>query len=203
MTLRLRRFRRDARGAAAIEFAVVAPVMLMLMMGLGELAYEEYVLSVLTGAVQKAGRDAGIQGGATQTDALDAVVQNQVKRIVANPTFSSDRSNYDNYSAIAGEPFTDSKYPDSNGTYDGVCNHGEPYVDVNSNGRYDLDLSSGGQGGANDVTKYTMSVTYRRLFPIGLFGWSKTVTQAATTILKNQPYATQAVNSGTTTGTCP
>ena len=182
---------------------MIVPIMLVLTMGLGELAYQIYVQSVLTGAVQKAGRDSGIQGGASQTDAIDAIVQQQVGAVVANGTYASSRSNFDTYSAIAGEPFTDSRYPNnSSGTYDGVCDHGESYVDVNDNGHYDLDLSSGGQGGANEVTKYTMTLSYRRLFPIKLFRWSQVATLSATTLLKNQPYATQTTNNGTDVGTC-
>jgi Flp pilus assembly protein TadG len=179
--------------------------MLALMMGLGELAFQNYVQSVLTGAVQKAARDSTIQGNsdADQTAAIDAIVQSLVKRLVPSATFVSTRSNYDNYAAIAGEPFTDSKYPNDNtGSYDGVCNHGETYVDVNGNGQYDLNLSSSGQGGANEITNYTMAVTYRRIFPINFFGWGKTVTLSASTLFRNQPYATQVVNTGTKTGNC-
>ena len=185
---------------------MVAPVMLMLMMGLGEMTYQDYVQSVLTGAVQKVGRDSTIQGNATaaQSDALDAVVRKAVMALVPSATFVSSRSNFDNYAAIAGEPFTDSKYPNNaSGTYDGICNHGESYTDVNSNGHYDTDLSQTGQGGAGDVTQYTMTVTYNRIFPIGTYmGWGRTVTLSATTLLKNQPYATQSMNTGTTTGQC-
>ena len=53
-----------------------------------------------------------------------------------------------------------------------------------------------GQGGANDVTYYKMTVTYPRLFPFAwLIGWSATQTISAATILKNQPYATQTVTT--------
>ena len=58
----LARLRRDRRGVTVVEFAFVLPVMLVLMMGMMELGYQAYVQSVITGAVQKAGRDSGIQG---------------------------------------------------------------------------------------------------------------------------------------------
>ena len=179
--------------------------MLMVMMSLGDLAFQGYVQSVLSGAVQKAARDSTIQGNATsiQSTQIDLAVKNVLSRLVPSATFSSSRSNFDNYAAIAGEPFTDTRFPDNNaGTLDGVCNHNESYVDVNSNGRYDLNLGNDGQGGANDVTKYSFTVTYRRLFPIPLVGLDPMVTISTTTILKNQPYATQSVNSGTKTGIC-
>lgn len=194
----------DCRGQAVLQFALVLPVLLVLTMGLGDLAFQGYVQAVLTGAVQKAARDSTIQGNANQTDTIDTKVRAAVSAVASTAIFSSTRTNFDNYNAMAGEPFVDAKYPNTAaGTYDGVCNHSETYTDVNGNGRYDLDLSSGGQGGANEVTKYTMTVTYNRLFGIAaLIGWGNTVTLSATTILKNQPYATQTVNSGTNTGTC-
>lgn len=200
-----RRLRRDQRGGPALEFALIAPAMLMLCMGLGELAYQGYVQAVLTGAVQKAGRDATIQGWATQTGTLDQVIKNQITSIAPDAVFNSVRNNYDNYGAIAGEPFTDSKYPaNSSGVYDGICDHGESYTDVNGNGKYDSDLSQDGEGGANDISKYTMTVTYPRIFPVGFWlGWGSTISLSATTLLKNQPYATQNANTGTTSGTCP
>lgn len=202
----LRRLATDDRGAYVVEFALILPVLLVLLMGLGELAFQSYAQAVLNGAMQKAGRDSTIQGNGTdaQTAALDAAVQNVVSRVVgSSATYKSTRTNFDNYAAIAGEPFTDSKYPNTSaGVYDGICDHGEPYIDVNNNGKYDLDLSSSGQGGASDITNYTMQVTYNRLFPARLIGWSSQVTLTSTTLLKNQPYQTQNVNSGTTTRTC-
>jgi hypothetical protein len=44
-----------------------------------------------------------------------------------------------------------------------------------------------------------MTATYPRLFPVaGLLGWPKTQTISATTLLKNQPYATQTTTANVT-----
>ena len=70
----------------------------------------------------------------------------------------------------------------------------ECFDDVNANGIWDADPGKTGQGGANDVALYSMSITYTRIFPVArLLGFSATQTIAAQTLLKNQPYATQAV----------
>ncbi|MES2095427.1 MAG: TadE/TadG family type IV pilus assembly protein [Pseudomonadota bacterium] len=184
---RLRTLTRDTRGATIVEFAIVAPVMMMLLMGLCDLAYQIYAQSILDGAMQKAGRDAALQGGGTKSADLDKNVQDMVKKIAANATFTVSRVNYDSFSVIKPEPFTD-----SNGN--GVRNAGECFTDVNDNGVWDSDPGLAGQGGANDVTLYTMTVTYPRLFPVaGLLGWSSSQTISASTLLKNQPYASQSV----------
>lgn len=183
---------RNERGGPATEFALTLPAALLLVLGFGDLAYQAYLESILTGAVQKAGRDSSIQGAATQTSVIDQKVINTVKAAAPNATFVSSRENYDNYSEIGPEPFTDTNH-------NGVRDKGECYSDVNGNGQWDSDPGSAGQGGANDVTYYKMQVTFPRLFPFAwLVGWSQSVTISASTILKNQPYATQTVNTVTT-----
>ena len=204
----LNRLRADRRGATIIEFAIITPVMMMVIMGLGDLLYQEYVQSVLSGAVQKAGRDSGIQGGANLATTIDTAVINQVGTVVqkptqncgtttgTGPTWCSKRENYDSFTEVAPEPFIDTNK-------DGICNHGESYTDVNGNSQWDADPGLAGQGGANDVTLYTMTLTYPRLFPVaGLLGFSRMATLSGATLLKNQPYATQTVAANVTL-TCP
>jgi Flp pilus assembly protein TadG len=186
------RLRRDRRGVTIVEFAIVVPVMLMLIMGLGELTYQGYVQSVLTGAVQKAARDSGIES-ATMT-AIDQTVENTVRAVAGKAQFvpAPTRKSYSSFSAMAPEPFTDSN---GNGQYD----KGECFSDVNHNGVWDTDPANSGQGGASDVTVYTVTATFPRLFPIAQWiGWGDTATIHATTILKNQPYKTQSLNTPTT-----
>lgn len=180
-----RRLLRNQRGGPVAEFAMVLPAALLLVLGFGDLLYQAYLESVLTGAVQKAGRDSSIQGAAT--DDIDQKVINAVKAAAPHATFVSSRDNYDNYSEIGPEPFTDANH-------NGVRDAGECYSDINANGQWDADAGASGQGGANDVTYYKMTATFPRLFPFAwLIGWSQSVTISATTILKNQPYSTQTV----------
>ena len=180
---------RDERGSHAVEFVLVLPAALLVMLGLGDLTYQAYLESVLTGAVQKAGRDSTIQGSNATT--LDQNVMNVVKAVAPKATFASSRVNYDNYSAVAPEPFTDSNH-------NGVRDAKECFTDVNGNGVWDQNPGVSGQGGASDVTVYKMTMTYTRLFPAWLVGWPSTETISASTYLKNQPYATQnVVNTAT------
>ena len=45
--------RSDKRGATAIEFGVVAPVLILTLLGLSDLGYRVYAQSILDGAMQK------------------------------------------------------------------------------------------------------------------------------------------------------
>lgn len=199
----LPRFAKDRRGAALLEFAIVTPVTLLIMMGLGDLLYQGYAQSILSGAVQKAARDSAIEGGSDNTATIDGKVVTAMTPIIKNlantctptgtaATWCATRKSYDSFSEVAPEPFTDTNK-------NGVRDAGECFTDENGNGGWDADPGLNGQGGASAVTLYTMSITYPRIFPVaGLFNWPKVQTITATTLLKNQPYASQTVNTNVT-----
>lgn len=183
---------RDRSGAAAMEFALVAPTMALFMMGIGDLLYGMYAQSILIGAVQKAGRDATLQQNtsSTATGNIDTAVMTMVKNVAPAATYVSTRENYTTFSIVdKPEPFTD--HP-TTGTV-GVRDPGECYSDVNGNGQWDADGSRTGVGGASDIAQYTINVTYPRIFPVAkLLGWGASATITAQTLLKNQPYAAQS-----------
>jgi Flp pilus assembly protein TadG len=197
------RLAQDRRGASVLEFALIAPVMMMMVMGFGDLVYQEYTQSILSGATQKAARDSALEGGADGADVIDGkvialmtpIIKNLVKSCPANgttATWCATRKTYDSFSEVAPEPFTD-----TNGN--GIHDTGECYTDENGNGSWDADPGLNGQGGASAVTLYTMSITYPRVFPIaGLLKWPRTQTITATTLLKNQPYASQTTTNNVT-----
>lgn len=184
-----RRLRRDRRGVTVVEFGIVAPVLLLLVMGLGDLMYQSYVQSVLDGAMMKAGRDSALEVNAMNAADQDAKVKAMVSILGPSATFTSTRLNYQSFAVAKPEPFTDTNK-------NGVRDAGECYDDINGNKKWDADPGVAGQGGASDVTKYTMTVVYPRLFPVaGLFGWPAKQTLKSMTFLKNQPYRTQILTA--------
>ncbi len=196
---------RDVRGTTILEFAIIAPVMCMMMMGLSDLAYQVYAREILSGSIQKAARDAAIQGGAQQTAEIDSRVATTMSDIMTTPTascatnppagtFCATRTSYAMFASAGPEPFDDDN---GNNLRDAT----ECYQDMNNNGSWDAVAGTGtsGQGGASDVTLYTISVTYARLFPMAaLLGWSSNATISAQTLLKNQPYASRTEPAVTT-----
>jgi Flp pilus assembly pilin Flp len=192
----LRRLRLEDRGAAALEFALITPVLMMFMMGIGDLLHALYTRSIVVGAVQKAGRDGTIQNrdSATATTALDEKVMTIVRQAAPGATFVSTRQNYANFSNVdKPEPHTD-KAGGRTGQYD----RGECYSDTNGNGSWDSDGGRTGVGGANDIAQYTITVTYPRLFPLPGLDWGANGTITASTVLKNQPYAAQGAATAET-----
>lgn len=183
---------RDERGATIVEFAMVAPIMGLALLGAFDVAHTLYMRGVLQGVVQKTARDSTLETGleSTQQATLDARVRAQVEALASNATTTITRSYYRTFSNAAAarfEPWTDT---DGNGT----CNGGEPYEDTNNNSSWDSAGGNSGQGGAKDAVIYTVRVSYPRAFPIYNFvGGSNTTVITATTVLRNQPYGDQAV----------
>jgi hypothetical protein len=184
----------DQRGVSTIEFALVAPVFLMLIIGIFDLGQMAYGLSVLNGAVEKAARDSALETSNTET--ADNLVKSQIKPIFPGATYRSTRTSYFDFVDI-GRP---EKWNDGNN--DGDCGDGEAYVDENANGQWDRDIGTDGNGGANDVVVYRFAVTYKPIFAVPFMpeNWQNR-TLTSTSIRKNQPFATQD-GYGSNAGTC-
>jgi Flp pilus assembly protein TadG len=188
--MRIRKWLCNDRGVTATEFALLAPVFVLMIMGFFDLAHREYATAILQGALQKAGRDSTLETGMTSSATIDAAVKAQVKKVVgATATYTSGRLAYSDFSLVGdAEAYTD-KAP-LNGKYD----VGECYQDANGNNQWDADLGKAGQGGAQDVVLYRMTISYPRLFPMAkLLGWSANQTITASTVLRNQPYGDQVI----------
>lgn len=185
----------DLDGAAAVEFALIAPALIMVLLGLMDLGYNLYTGTLLEGAIQKAARDATIEGAAGSAASLDSRVTDIVNDIAGDATIGFTRKSYTNFSDVnRAEDFTDTNE-------DGACNDGEPFEDVNGNHAWDADRGATGMGGARDAVLYTVTVSYDRPFPLmGLLGFDNRVTTIARTVLRNQPYALQKAT--VTVGNC-
>lgn len=190
----LRRLARADDGLSVVEFGLLSPVLMIMMMGAFDLAHTLYMKAALEGVVQKAARDATIQTNNTTAAAaaLDAKVIAQVKKLDSDANVDPVRLFYKDYADAARqyEPFSD-----ANGN--GTCDNNESYTDKNDNGRWDPQLGTT-TGGAQDRTLYTVTVTYPRLFPIARFaGMSPTVKLVAKTVLAVQPFADQSTYTST------
>lgn len=196
--LSIPRLADDLRGATVVEFAMIAPVMCLLLAGSFDLAHTLYVRAALQGVVQKVSRDATIEGASPT--ALDAKVADGVRALSNDATFTFKRRYYKSFSEAAAKRAE--TWTDLNGN--GKCDNNEPFVDGNENNTWDADGGNGGQGGAKDATVYTATMQYPRLFPInGFIDASPNVSVSATTILRNQPFDAQKSYSVPKVGNCP
>jgi Flp pilus assembly protein TadG len=201
LSLAARRLRRDARGATIVEFAMVAPVMCLLLLGAFDVSHTLYMRGVLQGIVQKTARDATIEttNSAVTTQTLDDRVRAQVAAMYNSADVDISRRFYRTFAEAAAARAE--KYTDTN--TNGICDNNEPYEDANGNSVWDADGGNEGQGGAKDATLYTVTVTYPDLMPVSkLIGGTGTTKVVAETILRNQPYGDQGTYGATVLRNC-
>jgi len=205
---RLRQIVQAQDGVTIVEFALIAPTLLMMLLGAFDVAHTLYMQSVLQGAVQKAARDSSLETAAgsvsTSRDTIDERVESQVHRLHRHADVEITRRFYRTFSdaaAAQAEPFTDA----TSGVHkNGICDNGEPYEDKNNNGVWDADGGNSiNAAGARDNVVYLVKVSYPRMFPLDkLIGGSGTTNLSASTVLSNQPYGDQGSDGTPTVRTC-
>lgn len=191
------RLARDTSGVYLVEFAIVAPVFIVMLMGLCDIAHTQYTASMLNGAMQQASRAVTLENANSRLVDIDARVREQVETVMPDgATITVDQQSHFDFADVAEpEEFTDQNS-------DNICNNNEIFVDANRNGSWDADRGEDGIGGARDVVLYTTTVSYPRLFPMaGLIGLRPNVELSASTVLRRQPFDEQRARS-TTTGNC-
>ncbi|MEM1195088.1 MAG: TadE/TadG family type IV pilus assembly protein [Pseudomonadota bacterium] len=192
----IRRLGACEDGATLTEFGVVAPVLILMIMGVFDMAHTQYTRGMLNGAMQSAGRDLTLESAGSMESTIDQSVIDRVQAVVpSSATITLEKLSHFEFSDIGeAEEFDDENL-------DGVCNNNEVFVDANGNGQWDEDRGEVGIGGARDAVLYTAIVSYDRLFPMyGLAGATQDVTLRASTVLRNQPYDEQDISAET--GNC-
>lgn len=185
----------DETGATLPEFAAVAPVFFVMLMGVFDMGFLFYARAVLQGAVEEGARTASLEN--TQWNDIKDRVNSQIESVIpvgnaqTDITFDFDPTYYANYNDIElPEDFTDTN---GNGEWDS----NECFVDRNGNQSYDTDVGLAGRGGAQDVVSIQAQVTYKRIFPLwSLLNQPQTHTIHASTFLRNQPFSAQAARVG-------
>ena len=182
-TEHLRALGRDRSGNTMVEFALIGPVFLVMVLGIFEICLILFTSGSLQSAVASASRY-GTTGQAGEGDRLTAITE-----ILRERTFGFidiDEADiatlvYPSFIEIGSpEPFTDQ---DSNGAYD----PGEPFDDINGNGAWDADMGAAGLGGPGDIVLYTVDYRSRLMnaFVAPLLG---DIHYQASIAVRNEPY---------------
>lgn len=180
--------RRCQRGSALVEFAMIAPVFLLLVLGGLDICHTMYVRSVLTGQLQKASRDLSLEDASAKDrqDAIENAVRSAVRNVMPSATVTLTPTAYRDYANVGNaEEFNDANH-------NGTCDNKEGFVDNNRNGKWDRDSGQTGRGGAKDVVLLTATATYDHLPLAALFDSSSKVELIAKTLIRNQPSDQQA-----------
>ena len=180
---------RDARGVTAIEFAVIAPVLLLLMFGILEFSAIMLVSNMMesaTAITSRLGKTGYVTAGSSRSDTILASVRDRTQGLV-NPALLSIASKYYSQFSQIGDP-----EPWNDANANGVAETGE-YQDINGNGQWDADMGLAGYGGAGAVVVYTVTYPWPIMTPIlrEVIGNAQgNYVINATSVVKNEPYDT-------------
>jgi Flp pilus assembly pilin Flp len=192
MRSQLRRLNANENGAAVMEFAIVAPVFLLLIIGLFDFGHQLYATSVLQGTLQTSAREATLENGFSIQNDIDARIEDNFKTIIPVGDVTVTRRSFEDFSDIVTP---EELLTDANGN--GFCDAGDRFDDMNGNGNWDQDRGRDGLGGARDAVVFTATATYDRMFPLaGMMDIPREVTIEAETVLRNQPYNEQGERIG-------
>ncbi|RYF19591.1 MAG: pilus assembly protein [Oxalobacteraceae bacterium] len=182
LTTIVRRFCGNQRGVAAIEFAILAiPLLVVIMSGI-EFGFMMLTKARLGGTLQQAARMATTGDDETNGpngENIDAMVKADLK-VTKDTTVNVSRSYYDSFDQVR-------KAEDKNsaGTTPPYC-----WTDINANQIWDKDPSRDGIGGANDIVNYKITVRYPALFPLvtNTVTGNPTVEISGQAAVQNEPF---------------
>ncbi len=192
----------DCRGVAAIEFAIAAPIVILLLITLFEMGF------LLTGGIfleagaRSAGRY-GITGASSPGKTRDEVIREIIVGRVCPSALPASTSSLCFWTSSGGgeplqilvrayadprnvgqpEPFSD--LPPENGIYDA----GEVFTDVNGNQQWDADMGVASAGGAGDVVVYEVTMLQAIHSPLlrAAVG-SSAFSHRANLVVRNEPF---------------
>lgn len=184
-TRSIARLLRDCRGAAALEFSLVATPLMVLLIGSIELAIAAFIGSTLESAVLEASRF-GVTGatipGVSRIERVREVIRDRTIGLVDMDRVEIKTLIYPSFADIGRpEPFTDSNR-------NGVYNAGEPFTDVNGNGQWDADMGKAGLGGPGDVVIYRITYDWGIITPLMNRVIGPVLRQTASVAVRNEPF---------------
>lgn len=194
----------DHEGATAMEFGLIAPVAMFMVLGTMDIGHSYFVRATLDGAMQTAARTSALESSADSTKLalVDLRVKEAVLALAPSAKVTATRRYYKTFSEAALSRAETVIEDPTNA--DLRCDPGEIFIDANKNGIWDADGGSDGQGGAKDIVLIKYTVSYPRLFPIAkIMGWPANVELETNSILANQPYGEQSANGAPVQTDCP
>lgn len=176
--------RRCVEGITTIEFAFLAPCLLLLIMGIVEFSMIMFTMTVLESATSntaRLGKTGYTAAGSTRQQQIVANVANRTAGLLNASKITVTTQVYSNFDKI-GQPepcITHSPCPGTAGVN---------FQDINGNGTWDSDMAAAGLGNAGDVVVYTVSYPWPITTPmIGAITGNPFIISART-VVKNEPY---------------
>ncbi len=172
-------------GAAAIEFAFIAPIFLGMVGAIMEFSGIMFIQALLEGSAREASRysiTGFTEPGVTREEQITQIFAQNTHGLVDLDQLQVETLVYENFADVGQpEPFTDEN---ANGAWD----EGEPFSDVNGNGTWDEDMGAAGLGGPGDVVVYRMSYDWSIIIPMFRPFFGDAITLRSNIAVRNEPF---------------
>ena len=188
----IRRYRNCQDGATAVEFALISPILFLLVMGIVEAGFimsAQNTLESATYVASRTGRTGFIESGKTQEETIMDALKERASlflnsEYVSINSMSVSTRTYADFDGI-NEP---EPYVDANAN--GVRDDGENFTDINGNGTWDEDRAGGGYGGAGEIVVYTVTYPWPLFTPMvsEFIGTDGIFTLTSRAVVKNEPF---------------
>lgn len=179
---------RDCSGATMLEFALVAPFAIIMIMAVIELSLmmlAQNVMESATFVASREGKTGYVNNGMTREQTILSVLNARAGSLLDTSQISISTTTYNNFTNVGqSEPFVDAN---ENGERD----DGENFTDINGNGEYDSDQGVEGAGAAGEVVVYLVQYPWHIFTPVigQLLGaTNNTINLTARAIIKNEPF---------------
>jgi Flp pilus assembly pilin Flp len=172
---------RHTEGSTAIEFAIIAPALFLIMIGTVEMGLVLFTNAVLEGATavaSRVGKTGFTTGGQTREQYIRSTVLRLSGGYLTPSRLTVSTLSYRDFSNV-GQPepcITNTPCPGTPGVN---------FIDVNGNAAWDRDMGNNSAGGAGDVVLYRVSYPWALFTPllrniIGDSGGNITLTAVST-----------------------
>ena len=181
----LRRF-AGRSGVALLEFAILAPILLALVVGTMEFAMVLFVSVLLEGGVRDAARfgmTAQTVAGSTREEHIADIVRDRTYGLLAIGADDVEVMVYPDFDQI----IEDEVYTDSDGS--GDYTPGEDFVDANGNGTWDAGNGTTGAGNPGEVVVYRVNAEWSTMTPFigGMLPNDGLFSLSASIAVRNEP----------------
>jgi Flp pilus assembly pilin Flp len=193
MTRVLLRLARAERALAAVEFALIAPLLVLLLCGFMEYAHVSSARTRLEGATMRAARAVAATDCPARREEIMRTTVTAGMTDIPSPNGGQVEITTRSYSERFGDVGQPEPFADANGN--GRWDTGEAYTDVNGNGQYDSDMGTAGSiGGAGEVVSYSARYRVATLFGFlsQWLGQRNFYDIEASTVIRNEPIFTTA-----------
>lgn len=174
-----------SRGVTTVEFAFIAPIAILIMMGVIEFSLIMFTMSVMESATSNTSRMGKTGYSAPGVTRQQQIINNITSRTAGllNPALIIITTTvYPSFDKV-GDP---EPYVDSNNN--GVYNAGEAFTDSNGNGQWDSDMGSAGLGNGGDVVVYTVTYPWHISTPLVAAITGQPFNITVRSVVKNEPF---------------